>query len=151
MKKKHMRNVKDFLEPDEVVEEKYTIKSDSMKKCIDPSNFDTAKISTLAIIKNYACTITTKQDRCPNAGIVKRRNGSYRLLTEKECWRLQGYDDEDFYAAELANPTKDGFKNGTLYKQAGNSIPVTILESMFEAMLNGTGFYKEDNLFTMAQ
>ena len=48
-----------------------------------------------------------------------------RKLTPKECWRLMGFDDEDFYKAEAVN------SNTQLYKQAGNSIVVDVLEAIF--------------------
>ena len=48
-----------------------------------------------------------------------------RKLTPKECWRLQGFDDDDFYKAEAVN------SNSQLYKQAGNSIVVDVLEAVF--------------------
>ena len=47
-----------------------------------------------------------------------------RKLTPKECWRLMGFDDEDFEKAAKVN------SNSQLYKQAGNSIVVTVLEAM---------------------
>lgn len=49
-----------------------------------------------------------------------------RRLTPLECWRLMGFDDEDFYKAEKVN------SNVQLYKQAGNSIVVNVLEYIFE-------------------
>lgn len=49
-----------------------------------------------------------------------------RKLTPKECFRLMGFDDEDFYKAESVN------SNAQLYKQAGNSIVVNVLEAIFE-------------------
>lgn len=58
----------------------------------------------------------------------------YRYLTERECWRLQGFTDADFDAALAANPSK-GKLNRTLYKQAGNSMPVNVLEAIFKAVL----------------
>ena len=48
-----------------------------------------------------------------------------RKLTPKECWRLMGFDDEDFCKAEAVN------SNSQLYKQAGNSIVVDVLEAIF--------------------
>jgi DNA (cytosine-5)-methyltransferase 1 len=83
----------------------------------------------LEIIKDHCKTITTKQCRCPNSGIVDLENGQYRLLTELECWRLQGYSDDDFNAAAQVNGST------ALYQQAGNSIPVPIFESMFKEIL----------------
>ena len=47
-----------------------------------------------------------------------------RKLTPLECWRLMGFDDSDFYKAEkVVSQTQ-------LYKQAGNSIVVNVLEAI---------------------
>ena len=52
-----------------------------------------------------------------------------RKLTPKECWRLMGFDDEDFEKAEKVN------SNTQLYKQAGNSIVVNVLMAIFKELL----------------
>ena len=52
-----------------------------------------------------------------------------RKLTPLECWRLMGFDDADFYKAQTA-----GISNTQLYKQAGNSIVVNVLEKIFSNM-----------------
>lgn len=52
-----------------------------------------------------------------------------RKLTPKECWRLMGFDDSDFDNAEEVN------SNTQLYKQAGNSICVNVLEAIFRNLL----------------
>ena len=52
-----------------------------------------------------------------------------RRLTPRECWRLMGFHDEDFDRAEKVN------SNSQLYKQAGNSIVVDVLEAIFKEML----------------
>jgi len=52
-----------------------------------------------------------------------------RKLTPKECWRLMGFDDEDFDKASKVN------SNAQLYKQAGNSIVVNVLESIFKELI----------------
>ena len=135
MNRKSMKSIWYYIEDDNDVPDYYTIKSPSMIKNIDPENFDKGLLKTLSVIKEYALTISTKQDRCPNAGIVKRKDGSYRILTERECWRLMGFSDEDYDHALIANPSKPGKKNSALYKQAGNSIAVPILESMFEVIV----------------
>ena len=51
-----------------------------------------------------------------------------RKLTPKECFRLMGFDDEDFQKAEKVN------SNTQLYKQAGNSICVPVLVFLFEKL-----------------
>ena len=48
-----------------------------------------------------------------------------RKLTPKECYRLMGFDDESFHKAEAV------CSNTQLYKQAGNSIVVDVLEHLF--------------------
>ena len=53
-----------------------------------------------------------------------------RKLTPKECWRLMGFSDEDFEKAQNI-PTS----NTQLYKQAGNSIVVNVLEKIFKNLL----------------
>ena len=56
-----------------------------------------------------------------------------RKLTPKECWRLMGFDDEDFYKAEAVN------SNSQLYKQAGNSIVVDVIEKIYEKLFERYG------------
>lgn len=52
-----------------------------------------------------------------------------RKLTPKECWRLMGFSDDDFERAEKVN------SNTQLYKQAGNSIVVNVLEAIFKQLI----------------
>lgn len=51
-----------------------------------------------------------------------------RKLTPKECYRLMGFDDEDFHKAEKV------CSNSQLYKQAGNSIVVNVLMAIFKEL-----------------
>lgn len=53
-----------------------------------------------------------------------------RKLTPRECWRLMGFDDADFDKAQAA-----GTSNTQLYKQAGNSIVVNVLEGILRNLL----------------
>ena len=46
----------------------------------------------------------------------KSKKYAIRKLTERECWRLMGFSDEDF-----DNAKKNGMSKTQLYKQAGNS------------------------------
>lgn len=77
---------------------------------------------------DYAFCVDTAQ-----TGGVKEKytDGQLRIrkLTPLECWRLMGFDDEDFYRAEKVN------SNSQLYKQAGNSIVVDVLEYLFEEIM----------------
>lgn len=56
-------------------------------------------------------------------------NYRIRKLTPKECWRLMGFDDSDFEKAEKVN------SNTQLYKQAGNSIVVNVLEKIINNII----------------
>lgn len=53
-----------------------------------------------------------------------------RKLTPKECWRLMGFADADIDSCISA-----GISNTQLYKQAGNSIVVNVLENLFKNIL----------------
>ena len=52
-----------------------------------------------------------------------------RKLTPLECWRLMGFDDEDYKKA-----ASTGNSETQLYKQAGNSICVNVLEEIFKKL-----------------
>ena len=47
-----------------------------------------------------------------------------RKLTPRECWRLQGFPDWAFDKAQEVN------SNSQLYKQAGNSVTVNVIEAI---------------------
>lgn len=49
---------------------------------------------------------------------------SIRKLTPRECWRLQGFPDWAFDKAQAVN------SNSQLYKQAGNSVTVNVIEAI---------------------
>lgn len=65
-----------------------------------------------------------------------------RKLTPKECWRLMGFEDNDFESARKRmneNLYKGNDRSSSqLYKQAGNSIVVDVLlhimENLYDAM-----------------
>lgn len=55
-----------------------------------------------------------------------------RKLTPLECWRLMGFSDASFKRAQSS-----GVSNSQLYKQAGNSIVVNVLEAILRRLLDG--------------
>ena len=57
------------------------------------------------------------------------QNFRIRKLTPREYWRLMGFDDDDF------NKARNVCSNTQLYKQAGNSIVVNVLERILERLL----------------
>ena len=63
-----------------------------------------------------------------------------RKLTSKECWRLMGFTDEDYFKAKAVN------SNSQLYKQAGNSIVTTCLMAIFSQLhIEGCPVWNELN------
>ncbi len=64
-------------------------------------------------------------------------NLQIRKLTPRECWRLMGFDDEDFDKAQKFN------SDSQLYKQAGNSIVVNVLEAILKNLLKKGELYNE--------
>jgi DNA (cytosine-5)-methyltransferase 1 len=54
---------------------------------------------------------------------------SIRKLTPRECWRLQGFPDWAFEAAQEVN------SDTQLYKQAGNAVTVNVIEVIGERLL----------------
>lgn len=74
--------------------------------------------------------------------LERKEMESYRIrrLTPLECWRLMGFSDEDFRAAEADEINSDT----QLYAQAGNSIVVNVLEAIFGEMLPKDQAIKEE-------
>lgn len=99
----------------------------------------------LVVNRDVACSKTTREGstRADASDYISNEFGAneniagkdvvpYRIrkLTPKECWRLMGFADEDVDSAISA-----GMSNAQLYKQAGNSIVVNVLEAIFGEML----------------
>ena len=62
---------------------------------------------------------------CDKHGVI--RYGKVRRLMPIECWRLQGFTDEQFRKAEAT-----GLKDGQLYKMAGNAVSVPVISAIGE-------------------
>lgn len=92
--------------------------------------------------KQFARTITTKQDRHPNSGIIEYKNivltdinKKYRNLTPRECFLLMGFKESQFDLL-IENNADMGFNRKVLSQSkliqlAGNSIVVQVLEQIF--------------------
>lgn len=72
---------------------------------------------------NVSISVTT----CYNPNYIDN-DLRIRKLTPKECWRLMGFDDSDIEKCR-------GISNTQLYKQAGNSIVVNVLEKVLGELL----------------
>lgn len=123
-----MQDIRNFLEDNDSVPEVYNVTQPSVRNVIGQTG-----IKRATVIKDFAYTITTRQDRTP-AQVIDCGGGRFRYLTELECWRLQGYTDEDFKRAKAVHK-RAGRYYTALYKQAGNSIAVPIFESIFRKII----------------
>ena len=61
-----------------------------------------------------------------------------RKLTPRECWRLQGFPDWAFDKAQEVN------SNSQLYKQAGNSVTVNVIEAIAREGVSRQGDLKDE-------
>lgn len=125
-----MQDIGRFLECNENVDPVYDVTQPSVYEVIGATG-----IRRATVIGDYAYTITTRQDRTP-AQVIDCGRGRYRYLTERECWRLMGYTDDEFERARSVQVRRGKYYK-SLYQQAGNSIAVPIFESLFRKMLLG--------------
>lgn len=86
------------------------------KKCVEKSD-------------GIMITLPTRAD-CIGVCVNDQSQLRIRKLTPKECYRLMGFDDEDYQKASQVN------SNAQLYKQAGNSIIVHVLMAIFGKLFN---------------
>lgn len=101
-------------------------------KCVGSLEYKGSETSARIYDPRYLCpTITTicGGGQEPKVMINSNEHTRIRKLTPLECWRLMGFDDEDFRKAEAVN------SNSQLYKQAGNSIVVDVLEAILKELL----------------
>lgn len=85
---------------------------------------------------NFCWTISTKQDRFPNAGIIHfnekerklfaSKNNNFRFLTPRECFLLMGFSEKDY-----ENVRSLKLAHSSEFLLAGNSIIINVLESVF--------------------
>ena len=134
-------HLKELLE--DQVKEKYYLS----EQYIEELNFDKYNYKhKQPIVRNYEewrnkkdgianCLDATYYKYPDNRGartgvILLLDNPKIRRLTPLECFRLMGFDDKDFYQAK-----EEGISDTQLYKMAGNSIVVNVLEPIFKSLL----------------
>lgn len=144
---KDKKRVEDILKIDYSIE-KYKIEANSVQPNDTESRRkifeENEKIFDGIKFAPFIKTITTKQDRNPNSGVIfheKSNDGksSFRYLTPRECFLFMGFDEEDYEILIKNNffvrKKVLFFTDNKLYKMAGNSIVVKVLEYIFKNML----------------
>lgn len=78
-------------------------------------------------VEGICRTLSTQSNNLATK-IKEKQSLRIRKLTPLECFRLMGFDDDDFYKIK-------GISNTQLYKMAGNSIVVDVLKHLFIELL----------------
>lgn len=96
-------------------------------KCVQVGNLDIKGLESIKRVyssEGISPTLTTCGGG--NTQVKIKDDNNIRKLVPLEYWRLMSFDDEDFYKVK-----KIGMSDSQLYKQAGNSIVVKVLEKIF--------------------
>lgn len=104
-------------------------------KSINNTQFDSKGTMFMDIynqktIDNMCGTLKSGMDH--QQGNIIYTNLRIRKLTPLEAWRLMAFSDEDFEKASKVN------SDTQLFKQAGNSIVVSVMESVLKILLGGS-------------
>lgn len=132
-KQEMKKSVKDILEP--VIDDKYTV-SDSLweghqrRKKEHKEKGNGFGYSLFNKNSKYTNTLSARYYKDGSEILIEQPSKNPRKLTPLECFRLMGFSDEEF------NRIK-GVSNTQLYKMAGNSIVVNVLEGIFNNLLKG--------------
>ncbi|MEV2911158.1 DNA (cytosine-5-)-methyltransferase [Paenibacillus larvae] len=73
-------------------------------------------------------------------GVIIGKHPDYRIrkLTPRECWRLQGFTDDQFDKSRSA-----GVSDSQLYKQAGNAVTVNVTRAIAQRLVPMIKFPEE--------
>ena len=88
--------------------------------------YNESEIKEVAPTQSTQCGSTTS-----SATVLKHEGLRIRKLTEKECLKLMGFDDKDYEKIKSI-----GTSRSQIYKQAGNSIVVNVLEAIFKELFS---------------
>lgn len=143
LRKRPMQPIENFLQNEDKIDlEKYIVSIPSMLNRLadlatsEEIEANKNKFRYVETIKTHCWTLTERPDRCPGPGVIKTSDGRFRYPTEREYWRLMGFDDTDFDLMLKEFPIKANTRSATLYALAGNSIVVPVLEAIFEIIIN---------------
>ena len=123
--------LKDML--DDVVDEKYYLSKRRIKSLFEHKRRNAEKGNgfgaRIVSCNDIASSLTTSPHKSAGQYLMDEQQ-RIRILTPKECFRLMGFDDSDFEKADAVN------SNTQLYKQAGNSIVVPVVEHIISAVFD---------------
>ena len=133
--------IRDIIE--DKIEEKYfmdkpfishipTSNKESGLVCVGELDMKATESIKRVYSKDGTCPTLTTMGGGHREPKILEDDGRVRKLTPKECWRLMGFSDEDFEKVR-------NLSNTQLYKQAGNSICVPVMESVLKDLLKRDG------------
>lgn len=142
-------NLSDVLCLDYENNPQYKAEADASKPNDTPSRADILRDNDMLyngknVNEIFVNTVTTKQDRNPNSGLITYHNYArgktkWRYLTPRECFKLMGFDEQDFERVIQDNPrvtrNRNLYSTEKLIKLAGNSIVVDVLEAIFRQVM----------------
>lgn len=99
-----------------------------VKQCLTPDRINKRQHGRRFKNDGEPSFTLTGQDR-HGVLLEKGNQVAIRKLTPLECWRLQGFTDEQFYKAKNA-----GVSNSQLYKQSGNAATVPVIKVIAERL-----------------
>lgn len=86
----------------------------------------------------YTSTLSARYYKDGSEALIEQKNKNPRKLNPLECWRLMGFDDIDYWKArkrlEVIFYNGKDRSDSQMYKQAGNSIVVNVLEEIFKGL-----------------
>ena len=120
------KSYKDYLEPTYNVD-KVVLSEDNLMLLKDFNKNKHGGAGSIIIGDVYNTILAGYGKVSGYSGKIPCKEG-YRILTPKECWRLMGFDDEDYEKASQVISEK------ALYERAGNSIVVNVLEAILKCV-----------------
>lgn len=118
---------RDYMGPKQIIIREATKQGYTIAEQGDSVNvsYPTSKTRRGRVGKQVAQTLQAGE---VNQGVVTN-DIRIRKLTPLETWRLQGFTDEQFYKAK-----DSGVSNSQLYKQAGNSVTVNVVDAIVKCL-----------------
>lgn len=132
------KNLKDYL--DDKIDDKYYKIKPSVQKNLDLLINNIMECKKDIFVPTQKQVSSGRQDnliginvtpclRVNGYSLILDKNKKIRKLSPLEYWKLMGFISEDFYKAKNCE-----ISDTQLYKQAGNSIVVNVLEAIFKSL-----------------
>lgn len=118
------------------VSTKYTISDKLYKGHLDRKQMHRIKgngfgFSLFNSNSDYTSTISARYYKDGSEALIEQKNKNPRMLTPRECARLQGFPEEFIIPVS----------NAQAYKQFGNSVCINVIDAVAKSMVEYLGYY----------